>query len=230
VMSEPGSVFLLQLSPAKRQPAEAPKISSPTSEIALLERMPNGFTVVDREGGVLYANTAFLDLVEASSKSMVIGKKLSHWFREPGADWSALRENIETHGSVSLFSTTISSTLGSDRKVEICGTGDVDVSPHKFILSIRDAERRLEVGSREQIAATARYAVDQKLGKEPLKDIVDEAVGSLERECIKAALRRCTGNRKAAAELLGLSRQTLYAKLARYGLEQVILDDADDEV
>jgi DNA-binding NtrC family response regulator len=36
---------------------------------------------------------------------------------------------------------------------------------------------------------------------------------------VKAALALANGNRTAAAEILGLSRQSLYAKLNRYGLE-----------
>ena len=36
---------------------------------------------------------------------------------------------------------------------------------------------------------------------------------------IESALELTNGNRTAAAELLGLSRQSLYAKLNRYGLD-----------
>jgi DNA-binding NtrC family response regulator len=36
---------------------------------------------------------------------------------------------------------------------------------------------------------------------------------------VKAALKLAEGNRTAASEILGLSRQSFYAKLNRYGLE-----------
>ena len=42
----------------------------------------------------------------------------------------------------------------------------------------------------------------------------------VERRYIEAALELTGGNRTAAAELLGLSRQSLYAKLNRYGLDE----------
>ena len=40
----------------------------------------------------------------------------------------------------------------------------------------------------------------------------------IERLCIEAALELTRDNRASAAEMLGLSRQSLYAKLRRYGL------------
>jgi hypothetical protein len=40
----------------------------------------------------------------------------------------------------------------------------------------------------------------------------------IERLCIEAALVITGDNRASAAEILGLSRQSLYAKLRRYGL------------
>jgi DNA-binding NtrC family response regulator len=41
----------------------------------------------------------------------------------------------------------------------------------------------------------------------------------LEREAIKAALEAVSGNRRKAAEILGIGERTLYRKLARYDLE-----------
>jgi DNA-binding NtrC family response regulator len=48
---------------------------------------------------------------------------------------------------------------------------------------------------------------------------VRDTVGAVERHYIEAALELTGGNRTAAAELLGLSRQSLYSKLDRYGLD-----------
>ena len=56
------------------------------------------------------------------------------------------------------------------------------------------------------------------VGRVPLKDIVGETSELIEQLCIEAALELTRGNRAAAAEMLGLSRQSLYVKLRRYGL------------
>ena len=53
----------------------------------------------------------------------------------------------------------------------------------------------------------------------PLKDIVGETADLIERLCIEAALELTRDNRASAAEMLGLSRQSLYVKLRRYGIQ-----------
>ena len=56
------------------------------------------------------------------------------------------------------------------------------------------------------------------VGSVPLKDLVREATDLIERMCIEAALRLTDDNRASAAEILGLSRQSLYNKMRRYDL------------
>lgn len=60
--------------------------------------------------------------------------------------------------------------------------------------------------------------VSDDIGRVALKDIVREYSDSIERLCIEAALKLTGDNRASAAEMLGLSRQSLYVKLRRYGL------------
>lgn len=63
------------------------------------------------------------------------------------------------------------------------------------------------------------HGLTDRLGEAPLKVLVNETVGEVERHCIEAALESTHGNRSAAAKMLGLSRQSLYMKLARYGIQ-----------
>ena len=56
------------------------------------------------------------------------------------------------------------------------------------------------------------------VGRMSLKDIVRESTDLIERLCIEAALSYTSDNRASAAEILGLSRQSLYSKLHRHGL------------
>ena len=58
----------------------------------------------------------------------------------------------------------------------------------------------------------------ERIGHVALKELVREATDVIEKLCIEAALERTGDNRASAAELLGLSRQSLYVKLHRYGL------------
>ena len=62
------------------------------------------------------------------------------------------------------------------------------------------------------------------VGRVPLKDLVRETTDIIERMCIEAALKITGDSRASAAEMLGLSRQSLYVKLRRYGI-----GDIDDD-
>jgi DNA-binding NtrC family response regulator len=55
----------------------------------------------------------------------------------------------------------------------------------------------------------------------PMKGLVRESADVVERRCLQAALRLTGNNRSAAARTLGISRQALYQKLERYGLDEV---------
>ena len=79
---------------------------------------------------------------------------------------------------------------------------------------------------REMVSGTAGDGLGDALGtlarqvgKVPLLELVRTTVGAVEKHYVTAALEMTRGNRTAAAELLGLSRQSLYAKLWRYGLD-----------
>jgi Bacterial regulatory protein, Fis family len=56
------------------------------------------------------------------------------------------------------------------------------------------------------------------IGRSSLRELVRETTDVIERLCIEAALKLTGGNRATAAEMLGLSRQSLYAKLRRHGV------------
>ena len=60
--------------------------------------------------------------------------------------------------------------------------------------------------------------VIELVGSSTLKDIVSETTDVIEKICIETALELTRNNRVAAAEMLGLSRQSLYVKLRKYGL------------
>jgi two-component system nitrogen regulation response regulator GlnG len=51
-----------------------------------------------------------------------------------------------------------------------------------------------------------------------MKQIVERAVGDIEREALLEALRRAAGNKAGAARLLRIDYKTLYSKLKKYGL------------
>ncbi|MGG5886482.1 transcriptional regulator PpsR [Falsiroseomonas sp. HC035] len=208
----PGPVFLIQLSPA----AAAPQRAAPPRSDALLEDMPDGFVAIDGDGLVRRANRAFLDLAQAGTEASILGEKLDRWLAQPGMDLSVLLATIAQHGEVRLFPTQLTGNLGSEVEVEISGCAISRDGSRMIGLMIRDIGRRVLASGEAAALRTALGTLANDVGRVPLPTMVRNTAALVERACIEQALRLSNGNRTAAADALGLSRQSLYAKLERY--------------
>lgn len=191
---------------------------------------PDAMVVTNRDGKILSANAAFLQLVHCDRADQVIGDTLDRWLGRTGVDLSVLISNLRQRGSVKLFATTISADHGMSTAVEISAvmlpgvgvnTTAATAAHEAFGFTLRDVSRRLPSGDTPQPSKELPRSVAQLaelVGRTPLKDIVGETTDLIEKLCIEAALELTRDNRAAAAEMLGLSRQSLYVKLRRYGL------------
>ncbi|HWD17274.1 MAG TPA: helix-turn-helix domain-containing protein [Casimicrobiaceae bacterium] len=75
-------------------------------------------------------------------------------------------------------------------------------------------------GSNE-IGRTVERSLDEyfrRLDGEPPHGIYDMVIAHVERALLSSMLERSNGNQTQAAEMLGLNRNTLRAKLAKYNL------------
>jgi transcriptional regulator PpsR len=217
ITAEPGHVFLLQFTPATDLSAPTPNGERSTVE-DLVDYLPDGFVALDPTGIVRHANQAFLDLVQIGSKGSAVGESLGRWLWQPGADLNALLANIQRHKTVRLFTTTIRGELGTDTEVEIsAGSGEGEQS-HIGVL-LRNVARRLPSSGESDFQRTALGSMSEQIGKSSLRKLVKNTVSVVEQHYVKEALELAGGNRTATAELLGLSRQSLYAKLNRYGFD-----------
>lgn len=218
---ETGALFLVRLAPVKADSAHA-TASPPDSRTLLLQTLaniPDGFIVTDVTGRILAANMAFVEMIQLASQSQVEGESLERWLGRASVDLNVLIANLRQHGNVRLFATTLRGQYGASSQVEISGTSVPGGDKSCFGFTVRDVGRRLAVdaaGAKELPRTASQLA--GLVGRMPLKDIVGETTDLIEQLCIEAALELTHDNRASAAEMLGLSRQSLYVKLRRYGL------------
>ncbi len=213
------ALFLVRLSP---QPSRAPGPIMPatvSSLVALVESAPDAMVVTGADGRVLAANRAFLELAQLATEELARGESLDRWLGRPGVDLNVLTANLRQHGVVRLFATTMRGEYGSTADVEISAAAAPHGEETCFGFTIRNVGARLRAESptgRELPRSVEQLA--GLVGRVSLKDLVREATDVIERLCIEAALELTGDNRASAAEMLGLSRQSLYVKLRRYGL------------
>ncbi len=213
-----GTMLLLRLTP----PASA-TTSDATAERSMLlqslSALPDGFVITDVQGRILTANLSFVEMVQLSTVEAVRGQSLDRWLGRSGVDLSVLMTNLRQQGMVRLFATTVNGQHDTTTAVEISAVYAASDEHPCFAFMIRDVGRRLNatgLDSRELPRSVSDLT--RLVGRVPLKDIVGETTDLIEKMCIEAALELTHDNRASAAEMLGLSRQSLYVKLRRYGV------------
>jgi transcriptional regulator PpsR len=222
---ESAPIFLLRLTPiGKAVGATAPEHEDLGG---LLDRIPDAVTIIDESGAIKKANRAFTELVEIGSTDAAVGENLGRWLSRPGADLSVLVSNVQRHGLVRLLSTTVQGELGTETEIEISASGYQQGNDKRVVLVLRNVARRLSPSPESDTLRTALASMNETVGKTPLRKLVKSTVEVVEQHYVRAALQLAEGNRTTAAEILGLSRQSLYAKLDRYNLNDKELDSEE---
>jgi transcriptional regulator PpsR len=182
----------------------------------LFEQALDGLVFVDRQGTILAANEAFLALVELGDVSAIRGGLLSEYLARGAVDARVILDNSVKHGQMRDYGTRLLSRFGSEVPVDLSAVYLEDPSHGCIALTIRDT-RRSDSAASGPGGGTLRPTRDL-VGSATLKEIVSDTTEVIEKICIETAIELTGNNRVAAAEMLGLSRQSLYVKLRKYGL------------
>jgi transcriptional regulator PpsR len=180
---------------------------------------PEAVVFASESGEVLSANEAFLDLIDVAHDINVHGGNLSDYFQRGSVDFKVMIENAARAGRMRIYATKIASAYGSPRAVEV-STTKLFAGPHSiFAFVMRDNNHAdTSRAASHPTSDESMRSVVELVGSAPLKNIVAETTNVVEKMCIETAVKLTNNNRVAAAEMLGLSRQSLYVKLRKFGL------------
>ncbi|MBJ6122981.1 transcriptional regulator PpsR [Sphingomonas mollis] len=220
-------MLILRIEPAENTIA-GHRFDATLAEV--VERMPDAFVLVDRDMTVLTANAAFLELTELPSIDRVVGGRLGTWLGRPGIDLELIVGQLREHGSVRNVATILRGAAGAQEEIEISGviapSGPLAGQGECYGFTIRNVGRRLRsVPAAGGDVPRSVSQLTELVGRMSLKEIVRESTDMIERLCIEAALVYTSDNRASAAEILGVSRQSLYSKLHRHGLGNLVSGD-----
>jgi transcriptional regulator PpsR len=208
--------------------SETPHSGEDTELLEAIRQVTDGVVLTDNKGIIRSANAAFVEMIQMAHSGQVIGEPLNRWLGRANTDLLVMINSLAQGGAVRLFSTQLIGHAGLVVPVEISGIS-VPTEREPFLaFVVRDVGRRLD--SRPDAGLRPRSGQDLTglVGRMPLKEIVGETVDLIEKLCIEAALKITKNNRASASDMLGLSRQSLYVKLRRYGIEGPDPDAAED--
>lgn len=193
--------------------------SGQSATLDVIEAMPDAFVLADTRMQIASANLAFVELVGAASVDQIRGRSLAGFIGRPGIDLELIAGQLSKHGFARNVATVVGASEGFDGEpVELSAVATGGDDPH-YGLVIRSIGRRLrDLPPTAQDLPRSVEQLTELVGRMALKDIVRESTDLIERLCIEAALSYTRNNRASAAEILGLSRQSLYSKLHRYDL------------
>lgn len=219
-----GACYLVRIS--AKSGAGGSGALSPTQKamLACVERSPDGFVLITEDGRVAGANAAFLEMINLGSEDGIKGQSIEQWVGRPGVDVGVLLSNLRERGAIRLYATTLRSEFSDVLDVELSGVSVMGEGKPVFGISVRQVSQRAAKAPVPQRHRTPEE-IKQLIGRMSLKDLVRETADVIERMGIEAALDLTKDNRASAAELLGLSRQSLYIKLRRYGLDNDATDN-----
>lgn len=199
--------------------------SPDSSLVGLIRNAAEAVLLTDEAGKVLWANESFLALAQIPLAAHTIGKSLEDFFQWSGLELDVLLANIRQQGRLAQVTGTLRGALGQLTDVELSAMTMLDGGPPGFGFVMR--RRTPDDGKPRESAGDLKLTAEnlmEMIGHVPMKDLVRDTTDVIERMCIEAALKLTCNNRASAARVLGLSRQALYLKLHRYGIED---SDAD---
>lgn len=210
-------VLLCRIDPEEGLRTAADQLSH--NLLGLYQQGPDAIVFTSADGHILSANEGFLNLIEAAHDVNVKGRSLADFFHRGSVDLKVLTDNAARSGAMRLYSTRVVGDYSAPRAAEVACAALRAGESRVFGFVLRDTGRSEGArGVTSPVSDDNVRSVMELVGSATLKEIVAETTNVVERMCIETAVELTMNNRVAAAEMLGLSRQSLYVKLRKYGL------------
>ncbi|WP_170130429.1 transcriptional regulator PpsR [Afifella marina] len=206
-------LVMVQIAPVKE--ATAPE----SDLVALVRNAPEAVILANEDGKIVWVNETFLTLAGVPFAANAAGHHLDEFLSWSGLTQDVLLQNVRRHGRLQNLSGVIGGRDGEAVAVRFSAlTLPEGTTPgYGFVMRpLTPGETQTGVESSDLVRAVENLV--EMIGYTPMKDLVRDTTDVIEKMCIEAALNLTGNNRTVAARVLGLSRQTLYLKMNRFGL------------
>jgi transcriptional regulator PpsR len=194
---------------------EVEPLSGPRGDAlsGLFDAAREGMVLVDAEERIERVNDVFLSMMDVDSITSLRGRSIGALLARGTIDVKVLREG----GQAAPLATQLLTQYGSRLTVEVT-LAEVGADARVYVFREATPLYDGDAGPSAEATVGDSARAQALVGSAPLRDIVASMTDVIEKQCIEAAVELTSNNRVAAAEMLGLSRQSLYVKLRKYGL------------
>ncbi len=198
---------------------------------ALFAAASDAIVLTFSKGMIRDANEAFLIMTDAAQLRDVKDASLADFLVRGAVDLKLLLDTAAKTGRVRSYAAQVSSVVGTRAMVDISVARlrqRAGVLGFGFIIRDVTPDETPEVDPAGSVVSEdAMRNVMDRVGTASLKELVSATSDVVEKICIETAVQLTGNNRVAAAEMLGLSRQSLYVKLRKHGLLNTGADGDD---
>ncbi len=213
-----GELYLL----CRLEPVDGEDLASPHtahSLAALFTSTSDAIVLTDIKGVIRDANEAFLIMADAAQLRDVKDESLSEFLVRGSIDLRLILDAASKKERLRSYNAQFKSVVGTRANVDISAArlhqqgGDLG-----FGMIIREVSPSQIPDAEAVVSEDAMRNVMDLVGTASLKELVSATSDVVEKMCMETAIQLTGNNRMAAAEMLGLSRQSFYVKLRKHGL------------
>lgn len=213
-----GELFML----CRLLPVEAQDLSSPhmaQTLAAFFTSTSDAIVLTDTKGVIRDANDAFLVMADAAQLRDVKDESLAEFLGRGTIDLRLILESASTKERLRSYSAQFKSVVGTRANVDISAASlHPGGGESGFGMVIREVTVSDMPEPDAVVSEDAMRNVMDLVGTASLKELVSATSDVVEKMCMETAIQLTGNNRMAAAEMLGLSRQSFYVKLRKHGL------------
>ena len=170
--------------------------------------------VTDSTGRVLSCDAAFIALLELSDDTALVGRPVSDWLGERPEDVAALLREVRQAGLAAREAMPLRVRVHAEVRVSASWLTEGDQDCVGLVLHHAEP-RPAALGEAQAAFAQAWTRLTSQLGASPLPVMLRQATALAERHFICMALQRSQGDAGDAAQLLGVSRDSLARRRRR---------------
>jgi len=214
------TVFLINVTPMSEIIHDLQNNPNNERLINAIQFSSDAFVITDLDGKILSTNQTFSEMTQVEKPSDLIDEPIDNWLGRASIDLRVILNNLKDKNSIKHYITNIvPSGNANGLEVEVSAVKVVTEQESFIGFNIRQISQR--ISQRSQATSDLKQTatkLTELVGRVPLKDIVSETTDMIEKMCIMSALELTMNNRVSASEMLGLSRQSLYIKMRRFGI------------